>query len=137
MLNISFSGANCSKRRNLKKIAVPSQKLPLQKYEAEQSTSKIEVGRRERIGKRNALKENIPEMCYCETEEPEQSTQENEFLETEEPEQAQDIEIAQQLQQVPPTTSRDTGVQVNTPKIYTLCDIFATDMALNSFTVVQ
>ncbi|KAG5882008.1 hypothetical protein JTB14_005565 [Gonioctena quinquepunctata] len=116
----SYRGANCSKRRNLKKIAVPFQKLPLQKYGAEQSTSEIEVGKRERIGKRNALKENIPEMCYCETEEPEQSTQENEFLETEEPEQAQAIEIAQQLQQVPPTTSRDTGVQVNTPKIYTL-----------------
>lgn len=129
MLNvILFTEADSSKRRSLKKNAIPSQKLPLQIENANQSSSGS--SRTERLAKRQ---ENIAvsetNLEFCQSEEIENTQQSTE-------------EVALQPQQLPllpttelpPKTFQDFEVQVNTPKIVTLCDIFATDMALNSFT---
>ncbi|XP_028146882.2 uncharacterized protein LOC114340340 [Diabrotica virgifera virgifera] len=124
-----YRDSSSKQRRFLKKTAVPSKRLPIGstaiKEEAECSSS-----RTERLNQRNSNKENPGVECVCEEINPAAETSENE------------IEAAhgllQLLQSQPnykgPKSFKDFQVQVDTPKVSTVCDLITTDSALNSFT---
>uniref|UniRef100_A0A6P7H673 Uncharacterized protein LOC114346673 n=1 Tax=Diabrotica virgifera virgifera TaxID=50390 RepID=A0A6P7H673_DIAVI len=121
--------SSSKQRRFLKKTAVPFKRLPIGstaiKEEAECSSS-----RTERLNQRNSNKENPGVECVCEEINPAAETSENE------------IEAAhgllQLLQSQPnykgPKSFKDFQVQVDTPKVSTVCNLITTNSALNSFT---
>lgn len=113
-------------KRTLKKTAVPSQNLPVGAVDVTSGIQSNEQPgpshRAERLRQRWVNKETAAsEECHCEEKEPLQIPQE-------EMEAAECL--LQLLQSQPnyngPKTFRDFEVQVNTPKVATLCDLLTT-----------
>lgn len=137
MFNWNFSD-NISVGRRLKWTAVPSQNLPgsthsdksgISNRELRLNSRKLRTCDNEQSEERSDKENDEPELtleptiidehCDCYDEEPD----------------AEDIECAETLLELlkgqpnynGPTSYRDFAVQVNTPKISTLCDLLTTD----------
>lgn len=125
---------NTSGRRRLKWTAIPTQNLPISSVPTVVEPEPEVSQRTKRLNMRNATKTSESIDCECSEEEQPGPVHSHEDLEA-----AEGLLLL--LQEQPnyegPTTFRDFEVQVNTPKISTLCDLLTTDSALNSFTGIH
>ncbi|KAJ8909965.1 hypothetical protein NQ315_005972 [Exocentrus adspersus] len=124
------------KRRTLKSQAIPSQKLPVVSNESQLGPSRSRISRRSVAGGTSSSSSQL------ETANVQEELCENVVEEQEDREAAEALLTLLNSYNIPVEThanpsTKDFAVQVNTPKVLTLCELITTDEKLKNFTDVR